>query len=121
MGINFYDDDEYICGGSLSCNPPPNPIYGNGTFVCGKMLGNPDNGKTNFDTIFYSLLIVYQSVTLEGWSIIMYWLANSVSVGTVVFSLVLTFIGNNVLVNLTLAVIKAKFTSQEKKNREMLL
>jgi hypothetical protein len=74
------------------------------------MLANPDHGKTNFDTIFYSLLVVYQSVTLEGWTAIMYWIANSVHVAAILFSLVLTFIGNNILVNLTLAVIKAKFT-----------
>jgi hypothetical protein len=39
---------------------------------------------------------------------------------TCVFGLVLTFLGNNVVVNLTLAIIKAKYTDQEKKNRAIL-
>lgn len=59
-------------------------------------------------------------VTLEGWTQIMYWMMYGVHVATCIFGLVLTFIGNNVVVNLTLAIIKAKYTDQEKKNRAIL-
>ena len=50
----------------------------------------------------------------------MYWMMYGVHVATCVFGLVLTFLGNNVVVNLTLAIIKAKYTDQEKKNRAIL-
>lgn len=59
LGIDLFNDQNIICGGYELCTPPPNGNYGNGTFVCGKMLANPDFGKTNFDTIFYSFMNIY--------------------------------------------------------------
>ena len=53
-----------MCGGSGGATCP-------GGYFCGKTNENPNNGVTNFDTIFYALLLVFQSVTLEGWSDIM--------------------------------------------------
>jgi hypothetical protein len=41
-----------------------------GTF-CGKTRANPNFGVTSFDNIFYAFLAIFQSVTLEGWSVIM--------------------------------------------------
>ncbi len=40
-------------------------------YFCGKTNENPNFGQTNFDTIFYALIAIFQSVTLEGWSTIM--------------------------------------------------
>lgn len=37
-------------------------------YFCGKTNENPNYGVTNFDQIMYSVLCVFQSVTLEGWS-----------------------------------------------------
>jgi hypothetical protein len=39
-----------------------------GGYFCGKSNDNPNFGVTNFDNVMYSLLAVFQSVTLEGWS-----------------------------------------------------
>jgi len=39
--------------------------------ICGKSNENLYHGSVNFDNILYSLLVVFQSVTLEGWSGIM--------------------------------------------------
>jgi hypothetical protein len=54
--------DNIICGGVQSC--PDN-------FFCGKTNSNPNFEQTNFDTIFYALISIFQSVTLEGWTDIM--------------------------------------------------
>ena len=40
-------------------------------YFCGKRNYNPNYGMTNFDTIFYSLMAIFTSVTLEGWTSIM--------------------------------------------------
>ena len=40
---------ETFCG-SLDC--PQN-------YICGKMIGNPNGGITNFDNILYSFLVVF--------------------------------------------------------------
>jgi len=39
-----------------------------GGYYCGKSNTNPNNGATNFDNVLYSLLVVFQTTTLEGWS-----------------------------------------------------
>jgi len=53
-------------GGDL-CGPKPCPEG----YFCGKTNENPNFGSTNFDNIFFALLAIFQSVTLEGWSEIM--------------------------------------------------
>jgi len=78
--------------------------------ICGKMIANPEYGITNFDTVFSSLLMVFQVVTLEGWSNIMVVLQKTFSPFVVVYFIFLIFIGTFFLLNLTLAVIKTEFT-----------
>ena len=57
------EDDEYlICGGEIECPAD---------YFCGKMNVNPNFEVTNFDNIFWALLVVFQCVTLEGWSDVM--------------------------------------------------
>ena len=50
--------DDLLCGAQI-CP---------GGYFCGKSNENPNFGVTNFDNLFYSLLCVFQCVTLEGWS-----------------------------------------------------
>ena len=57
-GITHHDD--LICG-DIGAGCP-------GGYFCGKGSYNPNYGVTNFDNLFYSLLAVFQCVTLEGWS-----------------------------------------------------
>lgn len=52
--------DDLICG-DIGAGCP-------GGYFCGKGSYNPNYGVTNFDNLFYSLLAVFQCVTLEGWS-----------------------------------------------------
>ena len=53
--------EEVICGGRELCDDYPG-------YYCGKANDNPNFGVTNFDNILYSLLAVFQCITLEGWS-----------------------------------------------------
>ena len=92
------DDD---CGRGLS-----------GQFICGKMIANPNYGITNFDNILYSFLMVFQSVTTEGWTQIMIILQQTFSPLVAIYFIFLIFMGAFFLLNLTLAVIKAEFTAQ---------
>lgn len=71
---------------------------------------NPNHGTTNFDNVFYALLMVFQCVTMEGWSDIQQMLEQSFSTIIPVYFVPLVFIGAFFLLNLTLAVINSKFT-----------
>lgn len=89
-----------------------------GAYVCGRMIANPNQDIISFDTIFYSFLMIFQSITLEGWSTIMYYVVRAFSIYTIIFFIVLVWIGAYFLVNLTLAVISLKFKEAESRNKE---
>ena len=92
--------DELICGADV-CP---------GGYFCGQSNENPNFGVTNFDNLLYSLLVVFQSVTLEGWSDIQKMMQRAYMFSIFVYFLPLVFIGAFFLLNLTLAVINSKFT-----------
>ena len=87
--------------GALTCSS---------TSKCVKSLDNPQYGVSSFDNLLSSLLIVFQVVTLEGWTDILFSVQKVFSRYSVVYFIVLAFIGAYMLVNLTLAVIKGAFT-----------
>lgn len=83
------------------------------------MIANPNYGLTNFDTIFYSLINVFICITLEGWTEVMYQLVDAFSIFVILYFVLLVFIGGFFLVNLTLAVIKGKFTDMQNFGEEV--
>ena len=114
-GIVLADLTESTSNGEKYCSDDSNCGLVNGVvYICGKMASNPNYGFTNFDTIFMALLMVFQTVTLEGWSDIMYALDKTFSPFSSIFFIALIVIGSFFLLNLTLAVIKAEFTSQSR-------
>ena len=68
--------------------------------------------QMNFDTIFYSFIAIFTSVTLEGWTAAMVATQLSLSPLTFIYFIPLVFIGAFFLLNLTLAVIKSKFSEE---------
>ena len=112
-GIVMADISENITNGERLCNTDSDCTSSDGVwYICGKMNQNPDYNFTNFDTILFALLMVFQTVTLEGWSDIMLGLQKTFSPLIAIYFVVLIVIGSFFLLNLTLAVIKAEFTSQ---------
>ena len=85
---------------------------------CGKLVANPNFGVINFDNIFYSCLMIFQCMTLEGWSSIMYYAVRSFSIYCIIFFIVLVWICSYFLVNLTLAIISNKFKEAQIKKKE---
>ena len=74
-------------------------------YTCGKYVTNPFHGTVNFDDIFSSLLVVFQCVTLEGWTPIMIIVQKAFNFYVFPFFISLVFIGAYFLLNFTLAVI----------------
>ena len=65
----------------------------------------------SFDNLFNSMAIVFQILTLEGWtSSVFVALMHGYSEFSFIYLIPLVFIGSFFLVNLTLAVIKSKVT-----------
>jgi hypothetical protein len=67
----------------------------------------------NFDDIFHSMLMVFRVLTLDDWSKLQYQAQRTFSNYSWIYFVSLIFIGNFFLLNLTLAVLKVKFSSDE--------
>jgi hypothetical protein len=63
-------DEPRICAapgkGGLNCTPEQD---------CKPLWEGPNDGITNFDNIFLGMLTVFQVITNEGWTDIMYWVS----------------------------------------------
>lgn len=90
-----------LCG-NVACGPQE---------VCSKGLQNPKLGIMSFDDVFHSFLNVFQIVTMDNWTVIMYSMQKTFTNFVSVYFLSLVIIGGLFLVNLTLAIIKYKFSN----------
>ena len=62
------------------CNINSGPGAPNGAYVCAKnesvcleQWEGPNYGITSFDNIGFAMLTVFQCITMEGWTAILYW------------------------------------------------
>ena len=94
--VNSWNDDT-ICG-SVSCPTSQ---------VCAPSLDNPNYGKTHFDNLFMSMLMIFQSVTLEGWFSIMTDLEKTVGRFIVIIYIPFVYLGAFFFMNMTLIAMKS--------------
>jgi hypothetical protein len=104
-----YPDPDLICGGEVVCPED---------YFCGKMNENPNYEVTNFDNIFWALLVVFQCITLEGWSDIQTMYQKAYTYYAFFFFVPMVFIGAFFLLNLTLAVINSSYSETMRKFEE---
>jgi len=57
--------DPAVCGGGYNCDDQPG-------YECRLYWEGPNKGITNFDNFGLAMLTVFQCVTLEGWTTVMY-------------------------------------------------
>ena len=60
------EDDPTLCGGNYKCDEEAGQ-------VCREYWEGPNFGITNFDNFGISMITVFQCVTLEGWTDVLYW------------------------------------------------
>ena len=81
------------------------------SYTCESTPDNPNNGMENWDNIFFSVLQVFQIVTLQDWSRWMFDLARTESYTVSMFFVPLIFIVSFFALNLVLAVIVDTYSS----------
>lgn len=101
---SFNDDlmNQGFCGGASYCPA--------GDF-CGQQIASADYGTTNFDNILWSLLNIFISITLEGWSEFMVKFEKTYSLLMGPFYICMSYLGGYFLLNLLLAVINSSFSA----------
>ena len=79
---------------------------------------NPNYNITSFDNILYAWLTIFQCISLEGWTDVMYDLMDGFGDSVVIYFVVLIVFGSFFAVNLALAVLTLHFTETATGERE---
>ena len=79
-------------------------------YVCAESLDNPKYGTINFDNIMMSFVMVFQILSLEGWTTTMEYTQRAFSYLSILYYIPCVFIGAYLIINLTLAIITINFT-----------
>ncbi|XP_034116071.1 voltage-dependent calcium channel type A subunit alpha-1 isoform X12 [Drosophila albomicans] len=103
-------------GGSFVCN--------NATSMCLDKWDGPNQGITSFDNIGFAMLTVFQCITMEGWTAILYWTNDALgSSFNWIYFVPLIVIGSFFMLNLVLGVLSGEFAKEREKveNRQEFL
>ncbi|CAB3996293.1 voltage-dependent N-type calcium channel subunit alpha-1B-like [Paramuricea clavata] len=93
---------------------------------CKPLWMGPNDGITSFDNIFLGMLAVFQVITNEGWTDIMYWTFDALDNDAYVFWFLyysLVVIGSFFMLNLVLGVLSGEFAKERERveNRKAFL
>ncbi|XP_017265131.1 voltage-dependent L-type calcium channel subunit alpha-1D isoform X2 [Kryptolebias marmoratus] len=87
----------------------------NGTDCRGKWEG-PNGGITNFDNVFFAMLTVFQCITMEGWTDVLYWMNDSIGFDIPwIYFVSLVIFGSFFIINLVLGVLSGEFSKEREK------
>ncbi|CAF3020652.1 unnamed protein product [Rotaria sp. Silwood2] len=131
----MYKGDDHM---ATTCGIPGEPIWGwlnlkHGVFtcnipheslVCREYWVGPNKGITSFDNIGFAMLTVFQCITMEGWTQILYWTNDAV--GTLfnwLYFVPLIILGSFFMLNLVLGVLSGEFAKERERveNRRAFL
>ncbi|XP_053359228.1 calcium channel, voltage-dependent, L type, alpha 1F subunit [Clarias gariepinus] len=107
----FADDDPVPCafaGHGRQCTV-------NGSECRGKWEG-PNGGITNFDNFFFAMLTVFQCITMEGWTDVLYWMNDAIGFELPwIYFVSLVIFGSFFVLNLVLGVLSGEFSKEREK------
>uniref|UniRef100_A0A8C2T0I0 Voltage-dependent L-type calcium channel subunit alpha n=1 Tax=Coturnix japonica TaxID=93934 RepID=A0A8C2T0I0_COTJA len=87
----------------------------NGTECRGGWPG-PNNGITHFDNILFAVLTVFQCITMEGWTDVLYWVNDAIgNEWPWIYFVSLILLGSFFVLNLVLGVLSGEFTKEREK------
>ncbi|CAF1093497.1 unnamed protein product [Rotaria sordida] len=132
--VMYKGDDQQ----STTCGIPGEPIWGwlnikhgvftcnipNESLICREYWEGPNKGITSFDNIGFAMLTVFQCITMEGWTQILYWTNDAV--GTLfnwLYFVPLIILGSFFMLNLVLGVLSGEFAKERERveNRRAFL
>nr|XP_018900706.1 PREDICTED: voltage-dependent calcium channel type A subunit alpha-1 [Bemisia tabaci] len=100
----------YLCNASIS--------------TCLEEWEGPNFGITSFDNIGFAMLTVFQCITMEGWTTILYWMNDALgSLFNWIYFIPLIVLGSFFMLNLVLGVLSGEFAKEREKveNRQSFL
>uniref|UniRef100_A0A8C8SRK0 Voltage-dependent L-type calcium channel subunit alpha n=1 Tax=Pelusios castaneus TaxID=367368 RepID=A0A8C8SRK0_9SAUR len=114
----------FFVGSDLEAEEDPSPCafsgHGrecplNNTECRGRWEG-PNGGITNFDNFFFAMLTVFQCITMEGWTDVLYWVRDAMGHELPwVYFVSLVIFGSFFVLNLVLGVLSGEFSKEREK------
>ncbi|XP_016527363.1 calcium channel, voltage-dependent, L type, alpha 1D subunit, a isoform X10 [Poecilia formosa] len=114
----------YIGGTDLIAEEDPAPcaISGHGRQCpingtqCREGWHGPNGGITNFDNFLFAMLTVFQCITMEGWTDVLYWMNDAMGFELPwVYFVSLVIFGSFFVLNLVLGVLSGEFSKEREK------
>uniref|UniRef100_A0A7M4FQE8 Voltage-dependent L-type calcium channel subunit alpha n=1 Tax=Crocodylus porosus TaxID=8502 RepID=A0A7M4FQE8_CROPO len=108
--------------GTVEEDPAPCAFSGNGrqcstngTECKGSWVG-PNGGITNFDNFAFAMLTVFQCITMEGWTDVLYWVNDAIGCEWPwIYFVSLIILGSFFVLNLVLGVLSGEFSKEREK------
>ncbi|XP_038553555.1 calcium channel, voltage-dependent, L type, alpha 1D subunit, a [Micropterus salmoides] len=76
----------------------------------------PNGGITNFDNFLFAMLTVFQCITMEGWTDVLYWMNDAMGLELPwVYFVSLVIFGSFFVLNLVLGVLSGEFSKEREK------
>ncbi|XP_072915388.1 voltage-dependent L-type calcium channel subunit alpha-1C isoform X5 [Hemitrygon akajei] len=108
-------------GTEVAADDDPAPCSLNGhhcsneTFCKSGWVG-PNDGITNFDNFAFAMLTVFQCITMEGWTDVLYWMQDAMGYELPwVYFVSLVIFGSFFVLNLVLGVLSGEFSKEREK------
>ncbi|KAM3618553.1 uncharacterized protein V6R79_021738 [Siganus canaliculatus] len=102
--------------------PTPCAVSGHGrqcllnSTVCREGWQGPNNGITNFDNFLFAMLTVFQCITMEGWTDVLYWMNDAMGFELPwIYFVSLVIFGSFFVLNLVLGVLSGEFSKEREK------
>uniref|UniRef100_A0A3B4USW6 Voltage-dependent L-type calcium channel subunit alpha n=1 Tax=Seriola dumerili TaxID=41447 RepID=A0A3B4USW6_SERDU len=102
--------------------PTPCAVSGHGRHCllngtgCREGWQGPNNGITNFDNFLFAMLTVFQCITMEGWTDVLYWMNDAMGFELPwVYFVSLVIFGSFFVLNLVLGVLSGEFSKEREK------
>ncbi|CAH2243784.1 jg12698 [Pararge aegeria aegeria] len=130
---NLEDINEIVNDGEspTPCNADNETLAPHGAYVCTydkstclEKWEGPNKGITSFDNIGFAMLTVFQCITMEGWTAILYWTNDALgSTFNWIYFVPLIVLGSFFMLNLVLGVLSGEFAKEREKveNRQEFL
>ncbi|AWP09431.1 putative voltage-dependent L-type calcium channel subunit alpha-1D-like [Scophthalmus maximus] len=84
--------------------------------ICREGWQGPNNGITNFDNFLFAMLTVFQCITMEGWTDVLYWMNDAMGFELPwVYFVSLVIFGSFFVLNLVLGVLSGEFSKEREK------
>ncbi|XP_053201741.1 voltage-dependent calcium channel type A subunit alpha-1-like isoform X3 [Panonychus citri] len=119
------------CGNPSNCDDIDDKKRDNGAHFCDLNISScqevwkgPNFGITSFDNIFFSMLTVFQCITQEGWTQVLYWMNDAMGTSwNWIYFVILIILGSFFMLNLVLGVLSGEFAKERERveNRQSFL